>query len=584
MSTQESILYIAKQVVNDIDVEFVHGSPTGTSCKLKNGVPIITWDLDFWRYIEQNLFILDTLPFEFESDQKIITEYYYNFHGILYHHLSKRFISDYALSAAFTKLANDYYFPYFRAIYSHSFEVSEWETYYQLTVYACKLLAMYHELAHIMFSRDKHFKHELENMVINNVKGTITLVGGTLNETFTEFTPNRLSVQWLHEIIDKVISGDADYLDLLEEMAADLYAVSKTHATMFLNNKQADLATVSSVVLSGISTYYTHIAQYTLICAFWDNIRPDFWLSRTNNSGAAMKSLEAYDARLVIRSQAYPITLFLVVHQLDAHIWKETQSAFLTRLNQVLATGVMNDKWFRGAFESAMNIENYNKILKLAVQIKQNNESKEYRLNDVPDNSLIINWLSLQYHNNKGLLLQENNKLDEALHEFSESLYIAERYLGHNHRFTARECNNIVNTLLEYFKQSMSYKRLEEAKSYSDIAMKIIQAIDGFDDYQAASILQNAGVVAQWSGNPVEAIKQYKRAKKLKYKLYGKYNRSIAVTDSSIAAAYYDSNEIKLAQKHCTYVLNFFEKDAMGYKDSCYQDAKMLMSLLEQSV
>lgn len=583
MSTKESILYLAKQVINDIDIEFVHGSPTGISCKLKNGIPIITWDLDFWRYIEQNLFILDTLPFEFESDQKIIVEYCYNFHGILYHHLSKRFTNDYALSSAFTKLANDYHFPYFRAIYPNSFKVSPWESDYQIEVFSCKLLAMYHELAHILFSRDKHLKQELENMVINNLKESIKLFGKSLNKLFLEYSPERLSDQWFYEILNKLLNQDPIYSDLLEEMAADLYATSKTHATIFLNYKQADFAVASNAVLSGISRYYMLITNYVLVCSFWDNIRPDFWLSRSNASGGVIKAIEAYDSLLVTRSQVYPMSLFLVIYHLDAQMWGETQRNFMARLNVVLAAGAMNEKWFRCAFESAINVDNFNKILKLAIQIKQSREIKEYRLDEIPENALIINWLSLQYHNNKGIQLQEDNRLDKALQEFFMSLHIAECYLGHNHRFTAREYNNIVNVLLKYYRTNLSYDKLVEAKRYSDIAMKILEDLDAFNDYQAASILQNAGVVAQWSGNPKEAIKQYKRTKKLKIKLYGEYNRSIAVTDSSMAAAYYDSNEINLAKKHCTYVLNFFEKSAMGRQDSCYQETKMLMSLLEQA-
>lgn len=586
MNTHESVLHVAKQVVEDIEVEFVHGSATGTSCRIKDGVPTIVWDLDFWEYIERNLFIRDTLPYESVHDQKIITEYVHTFCGILYDHLRKRFSDVPALAAAFTKLANDCNFPCFIKLYPEAVDASELSYEYGAETQVCKLLALYHELAHILFSRDIKMKQDYESMVIQDLKETISSSGKEdLYKALKMHNPERLSPQWYSETIDRFLRFDPAYSNMLEEMAADLYAVSKTHATVILNFKKAlDLKILSNAILSGIYIYYAYIIDYASVCAFWDNIRIRFLLYKKEQFVQSDQFENAFDDSIIIRGQIFPWTLFEMVRYLDNNIRTgETKIEFYNRLETVFSHGEMNEEWYRRVFAWAKDEKKFNEALRLAAQIMQSNKEIEYSYDKVPDDSLIISWQSLQYHNNKGIKLCGEGEIDEALIEYYMSLTISEIYLGQAHRFTARVCNNIVTALLTKYRQSFDNIWLGEAKKYSDVALQILEWADAFDDVQATAILQNSGVVSQWMGKPREAIKRYKHARDLKQRLYShRYDYSMAVTDVSIASAYFQRRDKKRARAYCDYALKYFADKGVEDDDICYHDLKELIKLLDE--
>ena len=584
LSSKEEILEIARQVVDDIDIKFVQGSPAGTSCMMENNHPTIIWDLDYWEYIEQNAFLTDTLPYELETDLKIITELFYNFHGVLYYHLSKRYAKEHAISSAFVNAANECNYSFFKALYMKSFDVSVWKDRYELSMYVCKLLALYHELAHIVFQRDSQTKKEFEDMVIFNLSAWLDSYGSDYVKFFKEYNPERLSAQWYSNIVHGFIGREPQYMHLLEEIAADTYAVSKTHATLFLNYHSVGYQNVSTSLLAGMVTYYTHISYYPSICSFWDRLLPDLWLLKEHPSEDQNAPVSSYDSDIVIRAQIFPVVAFFIVHGLDEQKWEAANdSDFMEALEKEIHAGSVNDRWFRLAFDSTMNRENYIKILDSAIQIKQSVIYIAPSLIEVPEDALIISWGSLQYHNNKGIYLKDRGNYLEAIEEFQISAAISERYLGHNHRFTARAYNNIVDSFLRLHQQEyFNSGYLAQAKFFSQIAINIIEEIDALEGITAAMIFQNAGVIEQWSGNPKEAIRLYLKAREIKLQL-SDYNYSVALTDSSLASAYFDIGEPELSKHFCTEVIRHLTKTHTSPEDPLYLNMMQLLSLLESS-
>lgn len=580
LSTRESLLYIAKQEVSDIDLVITHGSPSGIACRIENGMPVIIWDEDFWDYIVQNIFLADTWPYNLQKDAKIINEYFYNFHGILYYHLSKRFRHDSALSAAFIHLANIYQYPSFVSIYSKSYEVSPWRNDYDVEIFACKLLALFHELAHILFSREINLKQELEEKVIKELSEYVLNRNGQLADILYKMNKKDIPKQWYSNIISSFLNKESTYLDLLEELAADMFAVCKTHATLFLNFKNAPGESLSNALLSGLLVYYSHIINFGRIYAFWDNIRLNLLLENTSKYDAADHSLDAFNEKTIIRGQVFPMVEFMIVCGLDSKLWGDNPDDFQKRRDIIFDTASYNNEWYISAYNSAMDLDCYRKALMLAIQIKQTQSEGEYSLKEVPDNALIINWTSLQYHNNLGLVQQGKGLLTEAIRSFSNSLFIAENYLGHLHRITARGYNNCVTPYLHLYKQTTYSTYLVLAKQFSDTAMDIISQTNDKNDIQASAIFQNAGVVEQWSGNPEAAIKLYMKAKRIKKQHYKQYNYSMAVTDSSIAGAYYHLGKKSLSKRYCVAVLDYFQKIELSPDDQNYKDMRSLLNML----
>lgn len=272
----DSVYNIASQVIPDIKVVETQGSPTGVSCQIKDNVPTIMWDVDFWDYIEQNVFLRDTLPYDGEDDTKIITEYFYNYHGIQAYHLSKRYAAFPQIRAAFIEYANKYNYSYFKELYPKAVEVSEFRYDCELEVMAFKLMALYHELAHLLFRRDPDMKDNFEDMVISNVKEYIARFGDLLFSSVSDsdYIPERVTGDYLKYISNQFVDRNEKYVNLIEEMAADTYAVSKTHATIFRNADRSNCIGASDAILSGISIFYSQISNYETVCSFWDTIIP----------------------------------------------------------------------------------------------------------------------------------------------------------------------------------------------------------------------------------------------------------------------------------------------------------------------
>lgn len=578
--TTDSIYNIAKQVIPEILVEEVHGSPTGVCCHIINNIPIILWDIDFWDYIEQNIFLRDTITYELNEDLKIITEFFYNYNGILFYHLSKRYSDFPKIQAAFVQHANEYNYSYYKEVYPKAIDVSVFREEYELEVMVSKLMALYHELAHLLFKREPDFKKDLENMVMTNVNEYISTYEEGFYETSTSNNPDRITQDYVKRILKEFISRDNKYSNLIEEMAADLYALSKTHATVFLNIEPSNSQAASDTILSGIMVYYYYISTYERVCKFWDSMIPLVFLNKKEAPNEITSSMIENEDYTIIRMQLYPMILFELAHKLDTEKWSsEDYSEFHERLVSILTKQTINEEWRWKAFESINNKDVFGKVLCTANQIDI--ENNKYSLDVIPKDALLITWISNQYHNCKGLkLLSDEDKPYEALQEFKKSIYISERYLGHYHRHTARAYNNAVTSLLELFKRlPENISILQEAEHYSNLALDILDETGQLDGDHSVQIFQNAGVVAQWTGDNKKAIDLYNKAKKQKLKITnGEYVYSIALTDSSLAAAYYNLGKINKATELCEKVMRNLEKEGMT-DDELYYETYLLYNL-----
>lgn len=120
--------YIAKQILPEISIEEVYGSPTGVCCRVnEKGDKTIVWDDAFWDFFQKVLFVLDSLPYDELRDEALILELACNILGILFNHLSERFGYIPRLSATFRKLAIQYNYPIFNHLYPKAKMVSEIE-------------------------------------------------------------------------------------------------------------------------------------------------------------------------------------------------------------------------------------------------------------------------------------------------------------------------------------------------------------------------------------------------------------------------------------------------------------------------
>ena len=565
LSSIDSLYHLAVQDIPDIRIREVHGSPTGVSCQVIDNVPTILWDTDFWDYIGQNAFLRDTFPYDEEYDQRIIVEFFENYYGILAYHLSKRY-SDYPqIRAAFIQYANEKHYSHFKEIYPKAVEVSDFNLIYELEMMVCKLMVLYHEIAHLLFRRDPKLKTTVVEMVISNVKGFLLSEGKGLYDSLLKRSSFKYDIEYIRNVYRQFVSGDERYDNLIEEMAADFYALSKTHATVLLNFRSFYSTALSDSILSGIILFYTHIASYERICSYWDSLIPLVLLKNYKASDSVENILKDKGDFNYIRTHLYQIIQCEVVYKLDeANGYSDGYSKFSQRLKKVVDRHNINENWRARAYLSMHNDEVFNRILYTANQMDSENDKCELEV--FPENELLISWISNQYHNYYGLkLINEEGKPYEALNEFSISVYIMERYLGHYSRFTARAYNNVVTALFSLYKKDLKNKRmLEEAKYYSVVSIDIIKHIGLLNDNFATPYFQNAGVIAQWSGDYEKAIDLYSEAKKRKLKIYeGEYNYSIALTDSSLAATYYDMGNIKEAKKLSEKVIDYLKDSGM---------------------
>lgn len=562
-NTVESLINIAKQVIPDISIIEVHGSPTGVSCQIKDNVPTILWDTDFWNYIEQCVFLGDTLPYELENDIKIITEYFYNYNGIQAYHLSKRYSGIPQLQSAFIEHANRFHYSYFQEIYPEAVKVSEFYIEYELAMMTCRLMALYHELGHLVFRRDPVLKKTMEDMTISNVKGFMLDLGDQIYDSLKINNPDRLTNEYVKSILEQLVERNVRYTNLREEMAADLYAVSKTHATMFQAIEPSNSEAASNAILSGIMVFYSFVSNYELFSSFWDSMIPMVLLKKNEVSDSVSDILMAKDDNVVIRSQVYPTILFFVICELDNEKWKADKAQFLPRLLSILHKHNINERWRWRAFESINNPDVYRETLLFANQVDL--KKGKYELTVLPKDALLITWISNQYHNCKGLkLLNEEHNPNEALQQFVTSIAISEQYLGHNHRHTARAYNNAVTALLEIFKWTQDAVALSTAKNYSDIAIDIIKdhSLESYN--HTAQIYQNAGVVAQLLDDHEKAIELFLIAKKQKNMIAeGQYYFSNALTDQALAMSYLFVGQQAKAKELCERVLDFLNCNDM---------------------
>ena len=581
-NTLESLNYIAKQVIPEISIAEVHGSPTGVSCQIIDNVPTILWDTDFWNYIEQCVFLRDTMPYELGNDLKIIIEYFNNYNGIQAYHLSKRYSKIPQMQAAFIELANRFHYSYFKEIYPQAVKVSEFYTEYELELMTCRLMALYHELGHLMFKKDPVLKNTLEEKAISNVEHFMSEIGEYIYDSLKSFNPARVTDEYVKNILNQLVERKGRYTNLIEEMAADLYAVSKTHATIFRGVDSSVSEAASDAILSGIIVFYTYISNYEMFSNFWDSMIPLVLLKKNEVPDTTSDILATNEDYVLIRSQIYPFLLFHVINELDKEKWKADPDQFKKRLLSILHQQNINEEWRWKAFESINNLKVYKETLLLANHLDL--EKKEYELEVLPKDALLITWVSNQYHNCKGLkLLNEENKPYEALQQFLKTIKISENYLGHDHRHTARAYNNAVTALLEIYQRSGNDDVLINAKFYSDIALDIVKDKSSSSFNHIAQIYQNAGVIAQSLGDHSKAIDLFLKAKDEKIKFAdGQYYFSIALTDQALAMSYIATKRKKEAKKLCKTVLDFLKNNNLK-KHRLYKETWMLYQLCRVS-
>ena len=190
---------------------------------------------------------------------------------------------------------------------------------------AFKLMALYHELAHLLFRRDPDMKDNFEDMVISNVKEYIARFGDLLFSSVSDsdYIPERVTGDYLKYISNQFVDRNEKYVNLIEEMAADTYAVSKTHATIFRNADRSNCIGASDAILSGISIFYSQISNYETVCSFWDTIIPQVILKSNNVPYGIDNILKHNEDSTLIRTFLFPPILFESVNLLDGNLWSK---------------------------------------------------------------------------------------------------------------------------------------------------------------------------------------------------------------------------------------------------------------------
>ncbi len=563
----ESMKYIAKQVIPEIDIVEERGTANGTHCSIdENGNQILHWDSLMYEYYEQELLILDSFPYIEEKDEKIVVEMRYNCLGILLNHLSDKYGRYLYVSSALKKKANEFNYPYFNFIKEKLPNVAEWRVPYFIQTGVVKLLIMYHEIGHCLFATNSDEKEKWESIVIDNLK----LMYEQDKDLF--LPKGKKEKKESSTIIEDIIGKTGRNLEILSELAADTYALSKAYATTHLNITAIDKETISEGIMLAYLRYIDISSQYGYIVDFWKELPTMCLINKKKIEDGDDNSLWQKSVENTIRCNLWAVISLMNILMSDNKTWgynpPEGYSLKDPRIKKVLSFLNINSHIYSEMEQVALSKELFNSIVEESNDMEKKSETFDYPA--IPDNAVIITWMSIQYNNCKGLDKLGKRDYDGAIKDFEMAGAITERYLGHYHRLTAREYNNLCSCYLSKYKEAFLDNNnhnntnmeewLEKAGQYSSIAIDILGKLKEEKELQAGAIYQNAAECMTFIGNDKGAIDYYLISKKIKEKNTIGYEVTNAITDYSLAIAYYRIKHYRDARKCCLKALNYYRR------------------------
>ncbi|MBP3326748.1 MAG: hypothetical protein J6L77_10070 [Coprococcus sp.] len=614
-ATIHDLEYIAKQVVPNIAIKEVFGSPVGVCSRIdEKGQQYIVWDNDFWDFFEKVVFVFDTFPYDELRDDALIRELSYNVLGILFNHLSRRYAYIPRLSATFRKLAKKYHYDVFNHIYPKAKDIIELKEENEFTICICRYLVLYHELGHIVFERDKRYKEDISQNLIENLNAffnNMISLDDIINDILlSNMCPGYMTKELIKKVFVNLMERKSE--KVIEELICDYYAVSKVFETFYLSieDKKNYTSILSDEIVKAIPIYYIVATSYAYLCSFWDYIVPQFLTLKKADYDVIEKEIRIYsETESLVRNVFFPFFMSIIVYRKE-----EIVGNYVNLGKRVELSGhkmFNNIDLFSRMLVNTIDDNLMTMVLEQAKLMQQNCDMEDYYYDEISENTLIISWLSNQYHNNLGLNYLKNENYKKALEEFNYTILICERLknVGHYHRFTARAYNNATSALLslcEMYSQSPYVESYDitisnilniafpnnpnnyiyQAKQYSDIAVDIINKSGSHLDMQYPMIYQNAGAICHSLGFNSEALKNYNRARSAKFKLSKDYSYSHALTDISIAIVYFEERKLEEAEKYCKLAQKFYsentQKDDINRKkcEELYKQIKEKNSIM----
>lgn len=559
---------LAEQVIPTITIKEERGHKDGTHCSVdESGKPVLLWDSLMYEYFENELTMIDTLPYEEGSDDKMITEMRYNYLGLLLNHLSEKNKKDPFLHDALRRKAYSFNYTYFKYMNDKLPEVSEWKVQLYLQTGVFKLLLMYHEIAHCLFSLNSIEKEKWEKIVIDNLK----ILHEHNDETYFFESADKKRRNETLNLLKKIRRRDNDSLEVLNELAADAFAVSKAYATTHLNIYAIDKETLSDNIMVAYLRYLDISSQYGFIVNYWSEL---YGMCITKK----LKNEELDDALFdksvmnAVRCELFGVISIINIIQADVETWNYLPTKGISlndpRIQNVMDIFANNAKFLSECTNMAVNPMLFNSIVKEANDLRRKNEPRfEYPV--IPEGAIVKTWLSIQYYNSCGLEKKNHGNYREALKDFRLACALIEEYLGHNHRLTARAFNNVCVCYLGLAKDTSPYERehnsiafmenVELASYHSSYALDILYNVKATEDIQAGPIFQNAAEILTLLRRDEEALDFYLKARAIKEKVYKGYIETHAITDFSLACVYYRLNRFLDAKKSCARALEYYK-------------------------
>ena len=568
----ECLEHIAKQSIPNITIVEGRGLPHGTHCSIdENHNSILFWDSLMYEFYDKELTLLDTFPYD-DDDQIMITEMEHNYIGVLLDHLSERNKKNIRICSALKREANEFGYPLFSYMNDRLPDVSEWCVPYFIQTGVFKLLILYHEIAHALFSKDESERNKWQNLVIDNIRLFL--------QNFDDFHLG-FDVTTNDEIIcilKQLASGDNKYCVLLEEISADVYALSHAYATTHRNLKMVDSETLSDNIMLAYLRYTDISSQYGYIVDYWKELYGHCVAKKKKNSDDNVDLLKKNTILNAIRCEVYGLLSIINIIQSDIDTWNynppEGISLSDPRIKKVMHVFTINANTLSSVTAASVSPNLFNLIVEESNNLSNEEANTPFEYPTIPPNATLITWLSVQYHNSIGLDFFNKKNYTEALKAYQLAAIIVEQYLGPIHKLTARQYNNIcscyIGKALYYITNNMAKdssefaEYLELASFHSSKAINILELTNKTKDMQAGAIYQNAGEICMMYEQYKQAADFYLKAQTAKEQNPLGYDDSAANTDYSLSVAYYKSNMFLDAKKNCKKALDYYRSKNNG--------------------
>lgn len=588
-----------KKIANDFipEIKFIvkETSPVGNHSIIdENDNCYIVWDKSFWDYFDKVFYLLDTLKYEDEKDDALKYELTINLISVIYNHLSIRYRKIKDLSSELSNIATKYGYSFVEFFYNKGKDIGILKEERETITNVCMILALFHEIAHIKLNRDENLKRKLSKELTHNIKvffKEINSIDSVANIIVNhKYWQNNISKKHIKNLLKKLTTNQPGCL--FEELLCDYFAFM--HAFRYLHNVEDNHFDAVSVLESSMILFYTVIMSYTYLCEFWSELPISYFVSPNQqlipNKKNSLSNLDDYS---ILRISFFPSIIMSILMEITTSCNKKTENNYSNDFK-------INEKYIHNNIDLfiylfGMSLNNnflQEAINNITVYPDANNMLELYRNNQ--ETTVVVSWLSNQYHNNLGKNYLNNKDYDAALNEFQKTIVICEsiRGIGHWHRFTARAYNNAVSALIWLYRECSNspncitddflllsvmnlcgFKSSEYAyiaKQYIDTAIEIIKKCNCEQDVQAMCIYQNAGTVYYIYREISKAIDYYNLSLSLKDEYIFDYSCSNAVTDSSIALCFFEEGNLKKAEEHCLKALNYYnshERDLIDNSD-----------------